>query len=418
MALSIAVLTIGDELLNGEMADSNTATIARVLAPHGLRLRESLTVADVEDEIEEALLQLSARRDVVIVTGGLGPTVDDLTARVAARAFKRHLVVHDEALRLVREHFQRSGREMHPRNDKQALLPQKVTIIPNPLGSAPGFVLQHGGKELFFLPGVPKEMAAMLAASVLPRLVAGGGTQPLRERIFRILGLAEPAVEELVVGAVLPAGVEIAFGVDFPLVYLKLRSSRPEAEALLDRADLQVRRLLGEHLVAVGEETLAGNVARLLTGTGQTLALAESCTGGLIAATLTAIPGASAFLERGAVTYADSAKIAWLKIPAPLIEKEGAVSEACARAMARGIRRAAHSDFGLAVTGIAGPSGGTALKPVGTVFIALASEAGETVEAFCFGGDRDEVRQQTLCLALDLLRRSLIAQLADGGGNP
>ncbi len=412
MKREIAVLTIGDELLNGERADTNTAAIARRLAPHGLRLRESLTVADVESEIEEALLELSGRRDVVIVTGGLGATVDDLTARVAARAFKRHLVLSDEALRLIREHFRRTGREMHPRNEKQALLPQKAILIPNPVGSAPGFILPQGEKELYFLPGVPAEMLAMLDATVLPRLRAGGGGAVERERIFKILGLSEPAIEEMVAGAGLPAGVTVAFGVDFPLVHLKLRSSSGDADALLDRSDLIVRRLFGDNLVAMGDETLAGNVARMLVGMGLTLALAESCTGGLITAELTELPGASAFLERGAVTYADSAKIAWLKVPPPLLAKEGAVSEACARAMARGIRRSANSDFGLAVTGIAGPDGGTPQKPVGTVFIAVASESGETVLPCHFGGDRGEIRRQTVCLGLDLLRRELIGRIS------
>lgn len=410
MTLKIAVLTIGDELLNGEMADTNTARIARTLEAHGYELRESRAVGDVEEDIEEALLSLASRRDVTIVTGGLGPTADDLTARAAARAFKRRLVLQEEALARIREHFRRLGREMHPRDEKQALLPERIVVIPNPVGSAPGFLLHHNGKGFFFLPGVPAEMAAMLEDSVLPHLLecAGAAAHPRRERVFKFFGLAEPKVEELLAMAGLPVGVEVAFGVDFPFVHAKVRARGEDAESLLDRAELPVRRALDSFLVATGEETLAGNVARLLTGAGLTVALAESCTGGLVAAMLTDLPGASVFLERGAVTYANSAKTDWLGVPADLLAREGAVSEACALAMARGIRRAAGTHLGVAITGIAGPTGGSPQKPVGTVWLALAAPDAEQAKIYRFGGSRDQIRRLAACMALEWLRRYVI----------
>lgn len=413
MTLKIAILTIGSELLSGELSDTNTACIARVLGAHGYEVRDSLTVADIETDIEEALLALSARRDVVIVTGGLGPTADDLTARVAARAFKRRLMLNEEALALIRDHFSRSGRPMHPRDEKQALLPQKIVVIPNPRGSAPGFFLHHNGKEIFFLPGVPAEMQAMLEASVVPHLqeCVGRPVHPRQERIFKIFGLTEPQVEELLATAALPPGIVVAFGVDFPFVHAKLRASGEDGETLLDRAELPVRRVLGKYLVATGEETLAGNVARLLTDAGLTLSLAESCTGGLIAATLTDFAGASAFLERGAVTYANKAKADWLGVPPAILEQEGAVSEACARAMARGIRTAAGTDLGLAVTGIAGPTGGSAQKPVGTIWLALSAPGAERVKLYRFGGDRAQIRRLAACTGLEWLRRYLIDRI-------
>lgn len=414
--LKIAVLTIGDELLNGELSDTNTRRIACSLERHGFRIREARSVGDQEETIAETLLELAGRYNVVLVTGGLGPTEDDRTARSAAKACKRHLALNDEALRLIREHFRRTGREMHPRNEKQALLPQKALIIPNPSGSAPGFRLQHERCQLFFLPGVPAEMARMLDESVLPQLVADFTPQVQRERVFTLLGVAEPRVEELVAAAGLPAGIEIGFGVDFPLVHLKLRASGPTADELLDHAEPAALRAIGDYLVARGEESLAQSVARLLVASGVTISLAESCTGGLIASQLTAIPGASAFLERAAVTYADSAKVSWLKIPTQLLEKEGAVSATTARLMARGIRRASRTQLGLAVTGIAGPTGGSIAKPLGTVFLALATEHGEVVAQHRFGGDRTEVRLQSACYALDLVRRHLLAPLPMGGG--
>lgn len=408
MSLRIGVVTIGDELLNGEMADTNTAAIADALGRYGYALRESISVGDVENDIIEILQEMARKRDVVIVTGGLGPTNDDLTARAAARAFSRRLVLNEEALAGIRGYFQRRGRPMHPSNEKQALLPQKVQLLPNPVGTAPGFLLHHNGRDIFFLPGVPEEMAIMLKESVLPHVLQRSGTDfPLRQRIFKLFGVAEPEVESVMHDTALPEGVRIAFGVEFPLVHLKLRAEGEEAETLLDKAEVAVRRALDEWLVAVDDETLAGNVARMLTAAGKTLALAESCTGGLIAEMLTDIPGASAFFDCSAVTYANRAKQGWLGVSGEILEAEGAVSEACALAMARGVRRAADVDLALAVTGIAGPEGGTAEKPVGTIFIALSTEEGETVQHCRFSGTRRRIRLLTAVTALDRLRRHL-----------
>lgn len=415
MTLKIAVLTVGDELINGEMADTNTARIARILGRYGYFLRESVSIGDIETDIEEALLALAARRDVVIVTGGLGPTADDLTARSAARALKRRLIVHQEALEQIQGFFSRAGKQMHPRDERQALLPQKATILPNPVGVAPGFRLHHNGRDLFFLPGVPEEMGAMMEESVVPHLQERSGGSPARERIFTLFGLSEPQVEEILSGHPLPEGVEAAFGVDYPYVLLKLRSKGPSAETNLDRAEPPVHRLFDRNLAAFGGESPVEFVARLLTSAGLTLSLAESCTGGLLAAQLTEIPGASAFLERGAVTYANSAKEDWLGVPAKILETEGAVSEGCALAMARGIRRKAGTDIGVAVTGIAGPTGGTPQKPVGTVYFGLAAPGVERVQGYCFTGDRGRVRRMATCMALDWLRRHLLDRLTAGG---
>jgi nicotinamide-nucleotide amidase len=369
-------------------------------------------VGDVEDEIEQALLDLSAKRQVVIVTGGLGPTEDDLTARIAARAFGRRQALNEEALRQVRDFFHRNSLEMNPRNEKQALLPQKAVILPNRLGTAPGFLLHQKTCELFFLPGVPKEMVAMLEQEVLPSLQSRSGGHPLQERILKVFGLSEPRVEELFTGQPLPRGTMLGFGVDFPFVHVKLRANGEHADQILDEAELFTRRLLEPYVFGIGQETLAGNVARMLTNAGLTIALAESCTGGLVAAMLTDLPGASAFLERGAVTYANAAKMNWLGVPKEVLENEGAVSEACAVAMARGIRAAAGTDLGLAVTGIAGPEGGTAQKPVGTVFLALSGADFEQVKGFRFSGDREKIRRMSACMALEWIRRYLNTRLA------
>jgi nicotinamide-nucleotide amidase len=371
-------------------------------------------VRDREEEIAAALNRLANACQAVIVTGGLGPTADDRTARAAAKALGVPLSLDPVALGQIRERFQQWGRSMHARDEKQALLPARATILPNPRGVAPGFCLHHAkGSDLFFLPGVPDEMRAMLADSVVPRLLTRATALPTTAmQRLTIFGLTEPAVEQRLERAALPQGVEIAYTVDFPLVKVRLSAQGENAQLLVDRAEVAARRTLEEHLVALGDETLAGATARLLTGAGLTVALAESCTGGLVATLLTDLPGSSGFFERGAVTYANAAKIGWLKVPAPLLARSGAVSADCARAMARGIRRAAGTDLGLAITGIAGPDGGTPEKPVGTVFLALAGTDGERVEEFFFHGDRRQVRLHSACTALDWLRRQAIGHLS------
>lgn len=409
MSLDIAVLATGDELINGEISDTNTARIAKLLGANGYAIRESRAIGDDETEIETALSELSARREIVISTGGLGPTEDDLTARVAAKTFGRRLVLHDEALAQIRRFFAEKHKEMHPRNEKQALLPQKAVILPNRLGTAPGFHLRQGQCDLYFLPGVPREMSVMLEEQVLPRLIErSGGSSPLQERILKVFGLSEPKVEERFDAHPLPEGVQLAFGVDFPFVHVKLRAAGSEAGALLDRAEVRARKLLEPFVFAAGQETLPGSVARMLTDAGLTLALAESCTGGMVAQMLTDLPGASRFLERGAVTYANSAKRDWLQVADEVLNTEGAVSKACAQAMAQGIRRVAGTDLGLAVTGIAGPDGGTPDKPVGTVFLALSAADQEQVQGYRFSGDREQIRRISAYMALEWLRRYLI----------
>lgn len=408
MSLSIAVLTIGDELLDGSLSDSNTARIGALLGAHGLPLRESLTVGDREADIISALLSLVKQQDVVIVTGGLGPTADDLTSRAAAKAFNRRLVLNDEALQQIREYFLHQGRPMHPRNEKQALMPQQVMVMANRAGTAPGFILHQDGHDLFFLPGVPEEMSAMLEAEVLPHLRQRSSAHARQqERVLRVFGLSEPKIEALIEQAGLPGDLRIAFGVDFPFVLLKLRAGGDAAAALLEKAETSARQALGDCVVASGNESLAQVVGRRLSAAGKTLALAESCTGGLVSTLLTDQPGASAFLERSAVVYANQAKSDWLGVSNEILEQEGAVSEACALAMAQGIRRAAGSDLALAITGIAGPDGGTAQKPVGTVFLALCADGLEQVKGYRFGGNREQIRLLAANMALDWIRRHL-----------
>lgn len=409
---SIAILATGTELLTGELSDTNTAAIATILAAEGLSVRTSLTVGDRREDISRALHDLSSRHQAVIVTGGLGPTADDLTAEAAASACNRTLQNNPQAAELITAHFQRINRKMHSGNLRQANLPEGCEVLPNSRGTAPGFSLELNRARLFFLPGVPDEMQTMLSDQVLPRIQKLTGSRPaLRELRLQVFGLAEPHLEELLAAVDIPKEVEIGFGVSFPKVVIKLRGLDL---AQLDLASQRINIALHDCLVIAGDTSFAERAAELMIETGQTLALAESCTGGLIAARLTEVPGSSAFLERSAVTYANSAKQDWLGVPEATLLTDGAVSAACAQAMATGIRSAAGTDFGLAVTGIAGPGGGTPEKPVGTVFLALADKNGVTVEHLKLGGSRQRIRELTLTTALDRLIRKLQQRLVKG----
>ncbi|MDT8444166.1 MAG: CinA family nicotinamide mononucleotide deamidase-related protein [Desulfuromonadales bacterium] len=414
--MKITILTIGDELLNGDLVDTNTTTIARRLLDHSLPVHAACTIGDREEDIVAALQYLATTHDAVLATGGLGPTEDDRTARAAARAFERSLSLNDHALMQIKARFSARQRQMHPRNEKQALLPGRSTVIANRNGTAPGFHLQSKRTDLYFLPGVPREMLAMLDEYVIPSLLQRFPNPPAQcQRVITVFGLSEPEVEARINRNGLPEGLELAFNVEFPMVQVKLRAKGENVQKRIDRAELAVSRILDDYVVGIGRDTLAATTARFLSTAGLTVALAESCTGGLIAKLLTDQPGASAFLERSFVSYANSAKVNSLNVAQKILDRHGAVSAECAEAMAQGVRAAAHTDISLAVTGIAGPDGGTADKPVGTVFLAMSSPWGERIERFSFSGDREQIRLHTACTALDWLRRLAMARLSGTG---
>ncbi|NIP49896.1 MAG: nicotinamide-nucleotide amidohydrolase family protein [Gammaproteobacteria bacterium] len=284
-------------------------------------------------------------------------------------------------------------------------------MIANGNGTAPGFFLQQDGTDLFFLPGVPNEMLAMLNQTVVTSLLEKfTELPPICRRNINVFGLPEPEVESRLKN-VLPDDVSLAFNVDFPLVIIKLTARGATSQKLIDRAELAVRKHLEEYVIGIDDETLAQVTARHLTAAGLSLALAESCTGGLIAELLTDQAGASAFLERSVVTYANSAKTGCLNVPEIILEQHGAVSAECASAMARGAKATAQTDIALSVTGIAGPDGGTPEKPVGTVYISLFGDDVDRTEQFHFPGNRYQVRLRAASTALDWLRRYAISSL-------
>ncbi len=407
------ILTIGDELLRGEIVDTNKALLAERLLGVDVETRFQTTVGDDPEEMADALRRAAARADVVLVSGGLGPTRDDLTAEVLGGTFGRRLVLDPGALETIRAFFLRVGREMTENNAKQAWFPEGAEILPNPVGTAPGFALEAGGAVFFCMPGVPRELALMLDEQVLPRIAKRrGGGEVVRARLLRTFGMGESALDAELADVAISGGVSLGFRTAFPDNYLRpvaRAASAAEAEAKLDRVCGAIRARLGPLVYGEGEtETLPAVVGRLLRERGRTLALAESCTGGLVAERITEIPGASDYFKGGVVAYADAAKEDLLGVPRDLLDRHGAVSDPVARAMAEGVRLRFGADLGVATTGISGPGGATAEKPVGLVHVALARAEGTTASRFVFPLDRPRHRMLTAQVALDWVRRALL----------
>jgi nicotinamide-nucleotide amidase len=411
--MKIATLSIGDEVIFGEIADTNASFIAARLYDIGLKVRHHLAVGDVEGDIVEAIRTLAATCEAVIATGGLGPTIDDITARAAAKATDRRLVLNETALAHLKEFLAKRGRALDSANEKQALLPAKSSLIANPSGTACGFHFQHNGCSFFFLPGVPKEMERMVEESIIPLLRERRKQgKTIRVKVLKVFGVPEAQLDTMLKGVTeSDSPVTVAFQVDFPQILVKLRAegdSEMHTIAALDEVCRKSREILHGHLFAEDNETMDSVVAALFREKGLTVSLAESCSGGLVAKRITDTPGCSAYFLEGAVTYSNAAKMRNLAVSLQLLEEMGSVSSEVAMAMARGMRKLSGSDIALAVTGVAGPDGGTSEKPVGTVFIALAAHDRCHAKRYQFTGNRAEIRDISSFMALDWLRRYLL----------
>lgn len=406
--MGVALLSIGTELTRGEITNSNASWLSAALTGAGFLVDSHLVVPDQLEVVEGALRLLSARPSLVVVTGGLGPTSDDLTAAAAARAAGVELVRDESALLAIRRRVESRGRVVTPAHEKQADVPKGAEILPNAAGTAPGFALPLGACTAFFLPGVPREMKRMFDEQVLPRIRPDAPNTTAQVRL-RTYGLGESIIAarlEGLEGSV--PGLVLGYRAHAPEVDVKVVVTADTPSAARDAAERvaeEVRARLGHAVYGEGDDAFADIVGRSVRARGARLALAESCTGGLISAMLTSYP-ASDYLVAGAVTYANSAKTRLLGVAEDTMRGHGAVSGEVAAEMAEGVRRALDCDVGLAVTGIAGPSGGTSAKPVGTCYWALAQPGGTIVRHRVFPGDRDEVQLQAAYAALDLLRRT------------
>jgi nicotinamide-nucleotide amidase len=410
-----AILTIGDELLDGRVIDTNAVTVSDQLRGLGLATVVRLTCRDGVDEIVDCLRFCHRAADVVIATGGLGPTDDDVTHRAVATYSGVPLELHDEELRKIRGRFEAHGMTMPETNRRQAELPRGGIVVPNPNGTAPGCIVVVGGKLTITLPGVPAELGPMLAETVLPFLKDRLGLEGVvRMRVLKTFGFTESKLGEIVSKIPTPdPRLRVGYRARFPEIHLSLTALAPDeatARAWIGEAEGRVRAAVPAQIWGVDDDRFGGVVGELLRGRGLRMATAESCTGGLVASLMTDIAGSSDYVDRGFVTYTNEAKQQMLGVSAELFEPggPGAVSERCAVEMAVGARDRAGVPVAVSTTGIAGPGGGTPDKPVGTVWIGLATPEGASARLYRFPGSRDWVRTLTAYVALERLRRWLL----------
>jgi nicotinamide-nucleotide amidase len=404
------VIAVGSELLGPLRSDTNTAWLTERLLEAGVEVVGQSIVTDEQDRLEAALREALEQADVVITTGGLGPTADDLTREAAAAALGRELVRDPAIVEELRARFARWGRSMPSTNEKQGDLIEGAVALANPRGTAPGQRIELEGRLLVLLPGPPGEMKPLFERHVLPELRAQG--RVVRRRVLKIAAMAESQVDEI--AAPLYRSVEnprttiLGAPGQIELHLVGVGTSDEEAEERIESLAGRLREQLPGRIFSEDGRELPKVVAGLLLERGLRVAVAESCTGGLLSARLTEVPGASGFLDRSFVTYSNRAKIEELGVDTELIERVGAVSEDVAAAMAAGARRESGVQVGVAITGIAGPDGGTDDKPVGLVFVAVDGVAGVQVRRVRFPGGRERVRFQATQVALEMLRRSLL----------
>ena len=405
------LLTIGSELTSGATVNTNAAYLARRLAEVGISCQRQVAVSDERSALREALREALGRCDVLVTTGGLGPTFDDITMEVIAEVTVRPLTYVSSAARTIRRFYTQRHRALQRAALRQAHLPQGGVALPNPLGTAPGLWLHLAQTTVIALPGVPREMRAIMERSVLPRLKRLGGPGIIESRTLRTAGLVELAIEAVLQRLRIPPHVEIGLYPHLRTVDIRLsvtaRSPR-EAQQTLAGVERQLRRALGVSVYGCDKETLEGVARALLIRRHNTLAIAESCTGGLVSDQLTNVPGSSRYLRGAVVAYHNNLKQHTLGVSPALLKRCGAVSAPVARAMAEGVRRVARADVGLSITGIAGPSGATATKPVGLVYVGLADRSGSRTLRCQFFGDRTGIKTQATQTALDWLRRYLL----------
>ncbi len=408
------LLATGDEIRSGALIDTNSAHIAQKLEEAGIEVSRHICVGDNMDTMVSTLKEISRRSDFAVVTGGLGPTVDDISAEAAAKAAGVDLLLNNKAMENIEHFFKKRQRLMSASNKKQALVPENAEVIYNPAGTAPGFYLKIDGCVFFFIPGVPFEMKKMLSESVIPtiRRLCGKKREFCMVKTISTFGITESAAGEKLadITSVFPS-LKIGFRAKFPEIQVKIYLYGKDEKRLKQRLDEACKWILakiGHKTFSVENRSMGAEVARLLLKRKATIALAESCTGGLISHLLTNIPGSSEYFLFSGISYSNESKIKVLGVSPDTLQKNGAVDEKTAQEMAEGARRIAGADYGLSTSGIAGPSGGTDEKPVGTLCIGIATSSG--TEGFTFNSMFDKRSMNKIVFAmkaLDLLRRTL-----------
>ena len=407
--MNAEIIAVGSELLTPYRLDTNSLVLTAELNQLGIRVMRKTVVGDNRQELREALEHALSHADVVVCSGGLGPTEDDLTRETVAELLGRKLQRNEEILRGIQERFRKFGRAMPETNVRQAMVPEGADVLENPRGTAPGLWLETNGRYVVLLPGPPNELKAMFGSEVRPRLARHAPKRRLYTRDLRVTGMSESDADHRVASIYkkyAEAEHTILAGPGEIQIHPRVWSDDPAAaERILDDLVKSFELALGENLFSTSGQTIEEVVADELTQHRATIATAESCTGGLIAARLTNIPGSSTYFLGGVVCYSNDLKTAWTRVPPEIIESKGAVSSEVALALADGIRKSTGAALGLSVTGIAGPGGGAPEKPVGLVHIGLADEKGPKERAFRFPGDRERIRTQATNAALDMVRR-------------
>jgi nicotinamide-nucleotide amidase len=410
--LTAEIIAVGSELLTPFRTDTNSLWLTDRLNSVGIEVRLKTIVGDDDARLEETIRDALKRSGVVVLTGGLGPTEDDITRKIAARALSRRLSLDEKVLEEIKARFLHWGRKMPEINARQAMVIEGAEVLPNPNGTAPGMYVEHEGRVVVLLPGPPRELKPMFESHVLAKLSERAGGLRVARRVLRVAGMGESAVDERIAPVYTqyknPQTTILFNNTEIEIHLTAQGKTEQEAELLLDGLAGQIEERLGDSIFAFRGELMEEVVGLRLAVGGFTVACAESCTGGLVAHRLTEVPGSSNYFMEGVVTYSNEAKTRLVGVPAELIERHGAVSAEVAEAMAEGIKRRAATDFGLSVTGIAGPGGGTTEKPVGLVYISLADDAHTEHRRLMLPGDRHLIRWRASQAALDLLRRRLI----------
>ncbi len=405
------ILTIGDEVTRGEIINTNTAWLAERLTGQGLDVRWHTSVRDEPGDISAALGRAGERADLLLVTGGLGPTDDDRTVDVVAQRVGAKAVIEAEHLARMEERFRRRGLPSPPNNYRQVRIVEGAFVLPNRAGLAPGFRLRIGRADAYFLPGVPREMKQIFTEEIVPRLP--GSEVVTARRVWRVTGMAEAMVDHRLEGLIEGiADATLHFRIAFPEILVTVvvrRATQTEADAVLDGLDHEVRRRLGEAVYGSGDATFPAVIGARLRTRGETLAVAESCTGGLIGDLITDVPGSSDYFLGGVLVYSNALKQSLLGVHAETLVSHGAVSEPCVREMAEGVRRVVGANWGLAVSGVAGPGGGSVEKPVGRVHLAVASANETRSHKIDWPSERRLLKQVAAYAALELLWRQVRA---------
>lgn len=410
--MQIEMISTGEEVLSGQIVDTNAAWLGNILADAGLELARRTTVGDRLDDLVELFVERSHKADIILVNGGLGPTADDLSAEAMAKAMGVALEENTWWRERMTAWFASRARPMAQTNLKQCLLPLGAEAIDNPVGTACGFVVKFNRASLFFTPGVPHEFKRMVKEQFLPFVEQRSEPGQMRVAKWLTLGYGESRLAQTLESLSWPQGISLGYRSSMPYIEVKL-IGRDVADQAFDQAAQQLKNTLGSALVASEQTSLAGEVHRLLNGSGKRLAVAESLTGGALASSLVAFPGSSSYLVQGQVTYCNEAKQQLLAVPADTIEQFGVVSVQTAMAMAEGARDTMDSDLAMATTGVAGPDGGSEALPVGSVAIAVASRERVVAQLVLLPGrSRNGVRDLTVAIALDMLRREVLGQEA------